>query len=282
MTIQWFPGHMHSARKQVAETMARVDFVIEVLDARAPWSSSNPLIETLRKARQRPVLRILNKADLADPKVSQLWKTFYHQQDSSTLLLGFENKKGAGALILKLARKLVPHRNSSEKPLRAMILGIPNAGKSTLLNCLAKRRIAAVADIPGVTKAQQRVETPEGMILYDTPGLMSPKLEYPACGYRLALCGSIGQNAYNEIDIALFALDTLCQRYPVMLHTRYGLDPLEPTEAVFGLIARRHGALQSGGSIDQQKAASIILSDFREGQLGRISLECPVDIPTSV
>lgn len=280
MAIQWFPGHMHVARKQVAETMAKVDLVIEIVDARLPWSSSNPMIEQLRMARQRPALKILNKSDLADPRLSAVWLDWFKSQpNADAMLLGEDDKKSSGSRIAALCTKLAPHRTGEVKPLRAMILGIPNVGKSTLMNHLAKRKIAKVADTPGVTKSQQRIELPGGTILYDTPGLMWPKVHDENSGYRLALAGSIGTNAYDQVDVAWFAIETLQERYPEALLARYGMSAyLDGVDANFAAIARRRGAVLSGGRIDEQKAAELILTDFRSGTLGRITLETPDDI----
>jgi len=280
MAIQWFPGHMHVARKQVAETMAKVDLVIEIVDARLPWSSSNPMIEQLRMARQRPALKILNKSDLADPRLSAVWLDWFKSQpNADAMLLGEDDKKSSGSRIASLCTKLAPHRTGEVKPLRAMILGIPNVGKSTLMNHLAKRKIAKVADTPGVTKSQQRIELPGGTILYDTPGLLWPKVHDENSGYRLALAGSIGTNAYDQVDVAWFAIETLRERYPEALLARYGMSAyLDGVDANFAAIARRRGAVLSGGRIDEQKAAELILTDFRSGTLGRITLETPDDI----
>lgn len=280
MAIQWFPGHMNAARKQVEETMAKVDMVIEILDARMPWSSSNPMIEKLRKHRQRPALKIINKADLADPKLNKIWiEWFRNQPGTEAMLLGQDTRASAAHQIQMLCKKIAPHRTGQEKPLRAMIMGIPNVGKSTLMNHLARRKVANVADTPGVTKSQQRIETLDGVILYDTPGLMWPKVEVEACGYRLALGGSIGRNAYDEVDVAWFAIETLRERYPDALPGRYGLQTLpDGVEDAFNAIARKRGAVLGGNRVDSQKAAEIILTDFRSGTLGRLSLETPDDI----
>ncbi|MBS1154423.1 MAG: ribosome biosis GTPase YlqF [Proteobacteria bacterium] len=280
MAIQWFPGHMHVARKQVAETMAKVDVVIEIVDARLPWSSSNPMIEHMRLARQRPALKILNKSDLADPRLSAVWLDWFKSQPGvDAMLLGEENKAAGVAKLSTLCSKLAPHRTGEVKPLRALILGIPNVGKSTLMNHLARRRIANVADTPGVTKSQQRIELQNGMILYDTPGLMWPKVHDENSGYRLAMAGSIGTNAYDQIDVAWFAIETLRERYPQALLDRFGLkEYVGETEDVFAAIAKRRGAVLSGGRIDEQKAAEMILTEFRSGALGRITLETPDDI----
>lgn len=284
MAIQWFPGHMHAARKQVAETMAKVDLVIEIVDARLPWSSSNPMIESLRLARQRPALKILNKQDLADPVLSKVWLDWFKSQPGvDAVLMGEDNKIESAKRLPTLCRKLVPHRSGEIKPVRAMILGIPNVGKSTLMNHLARRRVANVADTPGVTKSQQRIELQDGTILYDTPGLMWPKVHDENSGYRLAMAGSIGTNAYDQIDVAWFAIDTLRARYPQALLERYGLkEYVGETEDIFAAIAKRRGAVLSGGRIDEQKAAEMILTEFRSGQLGRITLETPDDITEPV
>ncbi len=284
MAIQWFPGHMHAARKQVAETMAKVDMVIEIVDARLPWSSSNPMIESLRLARQRPALKILNKQDLADPALSRVWLDWFKSKPGvDAILMGEDNKSEAARRLPALCRKLVPHRTGEIKPVRALILGIPNVGKSTLMNHLARRRVANVADTPGVTKSQQRIELLDGTIIYDTPGLMWPKVHDENSGYRLAMAGSIGTNAYDQVDVAWFAIETLRERYPQALLDRYGLKEYTgETEDIFAAIARRRGAVLSGGRIDEQKAAEMILTEFRGGLLGRITLETPDDITEPV
>ncbi|UXY15752.1 ribosome biogenesis GTPase YlqF [Chitiniphilus purpureus] len=282
MSIQWFPGHMNAARKAVAETMAKVDLVIELVDARLPLSSTNPMIDVLRRARQRPALKILNKADLADPALNARWLAWFKAQDATAaVLMGEDNKQAQVRKLPQWCRELVPHRTGMEKPVRALILGIPNVGKSTLINLLMSRRIANVADTPGVTKSQQRVETAQGMILYDTPGLLWPKIERPESGYRLAMAGSVGRNAYNDEDVAWFGVELLQQRYPQLLAARYGLDRLDrPADELFTEIGRKRGAMLGGGRIDRQKTAELILADFRSGTLGRISLETPEDFLT--
>lgn len=279
MAIQWFPGHMHAARKKVAETMAKVDVVIEIVDARMPLSSSNPMIEKLRLFRQRPALRVLNKADLADPALNKVWMNWFKSQPGTeALLLGEDNKQIALKQIPALCLKLAPYRTGEEKPLRALIMGIPNVGKSTLLNTLAQRKIAKVADTPGVTKSQQRIETLNGVILYDTPGLMWPKIEHEPSGFRLALGGSIGRNAYDEVEVCWFALEEMRRRYPQALMDRYKLPDLDgDIETLFARIGRKRGAVMSGGVIDEQKTAELIITDYRTKALGRMTLETPDD-----
>ena len=275
MAIQWFPGHMNKARREVKERMAKVDMVIEVLDARLPLSSMNPLVKTLRGPR--PVLKILNKADLADEKVTSAWQHYFSQeQNTIVLVLSTENRQTALKKVPLLCQKLLPLRTGRDKPIRAMILGVPNVGKSTLINLLLQRKIAKVADTPGVTQAQQRVESPHGMVLYDTPGLMWPKIEDETAGLRLALSGAIGINAYDVEEVAYYALEKIAQSYPNYLKIRYGLAQLDQdTKSLFENIAKTRGVLSKGGRIDYVRASEMIIHDFRTGGMGKISLEAP-------
>ncbi|GLR12316.1 ribosome biogenesis GTPase YlqF [Chitinimonas viridis] len=279
MAIQWFPGHMNKAKKQIAETMAKVDMVIEVLDARLPRITTNPLIHELRVHRQRPSLKILNKADLADPKVTAAWVQHFKQEANTAVLTMDEaGKLRDTAKVLAACRQLVPHRTGGEKPVRAMILGVPNVGKSTLINALAKRKLAKVADTPGVTQSQQRIELPDGTILVDTPGMMWPKIASNNDGYKLALSGTIGRNAFDAEEVAWYAMGWLALHYPEVIRGRYKLPDLAaPGDVLFEQAARALGCVQSGNRIDAQKAAERILTDFRAATLGRISLERPAD-----
>jgi ribosome biogenesis GTPase A len=275
MTIQWFPGHMHAARKKAAETMARVDVVIEVLDARCPQASSNPLIRELAAARQRPCLRVLNKADLADPAVTQAWLELFMQQPGVRAVAICGKKPGEVARLPELCRRLAPHRNDLTKPLRMMIMGIPNVGKSTLLNALLKRRIAAVGDEPAITRQQQCFDLGPGMTITDTPGLMWPKIEHDADGLMLAACHAIGRNAVIDEEVAVFLAAILLERYPALLAARYQIDcSALDAVGVLEAVARRCGCLRRGVP-DLEKAAQRLLLDFRSGALGRISLETP-------
>jgi ribosome biogenesis GTPase A len=281
--IQWFPGHMVSARKKAAETLARVDVVIEVLDARLPEASCNPMIRALREFRQRPCLKVLNKADLADPAVTGEWLEFYracaeaarHPTKATAISC---KKAGDAARLPALCRQLAPHRDGLAKPLRMMIMGIPNVGKSTLMNALLKKRAAAVGDEPAVTKAQQTLDLGRGMTLTDTPGLMWPKIEREADGYMLAASHAIGVNAVPSEEVARFLAEKiLLVRYAPLLAARYrcnpeGMDGVSLLEAV----AERCGC-RSKGQLDREKAALILLADYRSGALGRVSLERPSD-----
>lgn len=278
MAIQWFPGHMTSARKKAAETMAEVDVVLEVLDARLPQASSNPLIHTLRTHRQRPCLKVLNKADLADPDVTRAWIDFYQRQKDVKAVAISAKRPAEVARLPSLCQSLAPHRNDNFKPLRIMIMGIPNVGKSTLLNALVKRRVAAVGDEPAVTKSQQRIILSSRLTLIDTPGLMWPRIEHDADGYLLAASHAIGRNAVIDEEVAVFLAGILLQRYPALLTARYGFETAGlDAPGVLEAIARRRGCLLRGrgGEPDLEKAATILLTDYRSGALGRISLETP-------
>ena len=279
MTIQWFPGHMTSARKKAAETMANVDVVIEVVDARLPAASTNPLVHELRRHRQRPCLKVLNKSDLADPAVTKAWIAHYDQQEGVKAVAISSKKAGEVAKLPALCQSLAPHRNDNVKPLRMMIMGIPNVGKSTLMNALLKRKVAKVGDEPAVTKHQQTLDLGPGMTLTDTPGMMWPKIAYDADGYMLAASHAIGRNAVIDEEVAAFLGDILIARYPAQLSARYrlGADALAVMDgpALVEAVGRRRGCLVKGGGLDLEKAAQILLQDYRDGALGRISLETP-------
>ena len=276
MPIQWFPGHMTSARKRAAETLARIDLVIEVLDARIPMASSNPMIRELREFRQRPCLRVLNKSDLADPAATRAWlEAFNRQQGVSAIALCCKHLAEV-ARLPALCRKLAPHRNDGTKPLRMMIMGIPNVGKSTLMNALLKRRVAKVGDEPAVTKSQQTFDLGEHMTITDTPGMMWPKIEFDTDGFMLAACHAIGRNAVIDEEVASFLGALLLARYPDRLVARYRVDVAGMDgPALIEAIARRRGCLVKGGGLDLEKASLLLLDDFRSAALGRISLETP-------
>jgi ribosome biogenesis GTPase A len=276
MSIQWFPGHMNAARKKAAEAMEKTDMVIEVLDARLPQASCNPMIEQLRIFRQRPCLKILNKSDLADPAATQAWLDYYNRQKGVHAVALSCKKPADVAKIPGLSLKIAPHRGTPLKPLRIMIMGIPNVGKSTLMNALLKKRVAKVGDEPAVTKTQQRLYLGNNMVLIDTPGMLWPKIEHPSDGLMLAASHAIGSNALIEEEVATFLADVLLMRYPQLLAARYGFS----TEGMDGVsviegVARRRAFRLKGGELDLEKAAHTLLQDYRSGALGRISLETP-------
>jgi ribosome biogenesis GTPase A len=278
MPIQWFPGHMNSARRKAAETMEFIDVVIEVLDARAPEASCNPMIRELREHRQRPCLKILNKADLADPAITQAWLDFYNRQQGVRAVALSCKSASDAAKVPKLCQPLAPHRDSTHKPLRMMIMGIPNVGKSTLMNMLLKRRVANVGDEPAVTKSQQCHNLNERMTLTDSPGLMWPKIEHREDGLMLAAIHAIGRNAVIEEEVAEYLAGVLLARYPAPLAERFGLGVEGMDGAgVIEAIAKKRGCLLKGrgGEPDMEKAAMILLTEFRGGKLGGITLETP-------
>ena len=276
MSIQWFPGHMNAARKKAAEAMEKTDLIIEVLDARVPQASRNPMIEELRAFRQRPCLKILNKADLADPTATRQWLDFYNaQKDVHAVALSCKKPTDV-AKIPGIALKIAPHRGTALKPLRIMIMGIPNVGKSTLMNALLKKRVAQVGDEPAVTKTQQRLYLGNNIVLTDTPGMMWPKIEHPSDGLMLAASHAIGSNALIEEEVATFLADILLQRYPQLLSARYGFatEDIDGVAVIEG-IAKKRAYRIKGGEPDLEKAAHTMLQDYRSGALGRISLETP-------
>jgi ribosome biogenesis GTPase A len=279
MAIQWFPGHMTSARKKAAETMAKTDVVIEVVDARLPEASSNPMIKELRLHRQRPCLKLLNKSDIADPAATQAWLDFYNRQPGVKAVAISSKKAGEVARIPSLCQSLAPHRNDNLKPLRMMIMGIPNVGKSTLMNALLKRKVAKTGDEPAVTKNQQTLDISTRQTLTDTPGMMWPRITHDSDGYMLAASHAIGVNAVIEDEVATYLAKVLLERYPAFLVARYGFD-LTGMDAVAVLegIAQKRGCFLKGkhaGEFDMEKASIILLTEYRGGTLGRISLETP-------
>lgn len=266
---------MVSARKKSAEMMERTDVVIEVLDARLPMASSNPMIDEQRRFRQRNCLKLLNKADLADPHVTKEWLAYFNAQPGVKAVALSAKKPSDVARIPSLCQSLAPHRNSELKPLRMMIMGIPNVGKSTLMNALLKRKVAAVGDEPAVTKSLQSLEISPRLQLTDTPGMMWPKIEHDSDGFMLAVAHAIGRNAVIEEEVGEFLGELLLARYPNAITKRYGcstegMDGIGVVEAV---AAKRN--CRRNGEVDLEKAAMLFLTDFRDGLLGRISLETP-------
>lgn len=278
MSIQWFPGHMNAARKEAAKTMEAIDVIVEILDARIPQASCNPLIEELRLPRQRPCLKVLNKADLADPAVTKAWLERYNRQEGVTAVALSCKNAGDAARIPGLCQQLALHRNSIVKPLRMLIMGVPNVGKSTLMNSLLKRRIARVGDEPAVTKVQQRHKLNDKMAIIDSPGLLWGTIKDPQVGLLLATINAVGHTVVDDETVAEFLAGKLLDRYPARLTARYGFAVEGLTSArVIEAIARKRGCLLagSGGALDRDKAARILLADYRDGTLGRTSLEVP-------
>lgn len=274
MNINWYPGHMHKAGKEIKQALPKVDLVIEVLDARIPFSSENPMLASLRG--DKPCIKIFNKSDLADAAITQQWQTHLEQQNNIQTLALSSHYPDKIRQIPDLCRKLLPQRQDSIKQIRAMIMGIPNVGKSTLINILAGRSIAKTGNEPAVTKMQQRINITDDIVLFDTPGMLWPKLTTRQVGYRLAITGAIKDTAIDHADVAFFAAHYLLLHYPENLQTRFQLDQLPETELEFlETIGKQRGCLGARGLVDLDKIAKILLSEFRAGTLGTISLELP-------
>ena len=274
MTIRWYPGHMSKAHEQISELIRKIDVIIEVLDARLPFSSSNHLLEQLR--RNKPWIKVLNKNDLADPAATKAWVGNF-QKVSGVRALPLSAKRLAEVkLLVKLCKQLAPNRGKPGLPVRAMVVGIPNVGKSTLINTLAGKCLAKVGDKPAITVRSQQIDLHNGILLFDTPGLLWPEMSDQAGAYRLATSGAIGANALDYTNVGLFAADYMLRRYPELLRSRYKLDelPAAPHELIEA-VGRCLGCLVSGGAVDPHRAAEAFLRELRAGKIGRVSLEEP-------
>lgn len=274
MQIQWFPGHMHKASKEIKYALPEIDLLIEILDARIPYSSQNPMLASLRG--DKPVIRVLTKTDLADPVVTKQWQDFLELEQGVKTLAVTTQQPEKIKQIIDLCARMLPEKTEANKVIRTMIMGIPNVGKSTIINILAGRIIAKTGNEPAVTKQQQKINLRNNIILSDTPGVLWPNLENRHGGYRLAVTGAIKDTAFQHDDIALFALDYLIKAYPELVQKRYQLDDM-PTEstALLEAIGRRRGCLRAGKQVDMDKAAKLFLTELRAGTLGQISLELP-------
>jgi ribosome biogenesis GTPase A len=277
MAIQWFPGHMHLTQKAISERIKEIDVVIELLDARLPGSSANPMLAELTEGK--PALKVLNKQDLADPTRTPLWLDHYNSQPG-TRAIGLDASMSTPAkALIEACHVLAPTRGSMVKPMRVLICGIPNVGKSTLINTLTGKRATKTGDEAGVTKIEQRIVLADGFYLFDTPGMLWPRIIVAKSGYNLAASGAIGRNAFNEEEVALELLDYLIPHYPELLKARYKVElPAGTTdEELLLAIGRKRGAVLSKGRINLQKAAEIVMYEFRQATLGRITLETPTE-----
>ncbi len=275
MAIQWFPGHMHLTRKAIAERIKDIDVVIELLDARLPGSSANPMLAELTQGK--PALKVLNKQDLADPQRTALWLAHFNAQpDVQALPLDASVAAPAKALV-QACHTLAPRRGGMAKPMRVLICGIPNVGKSTLINTLKGKRAAKTGDEAGVTKIEQRITIADDFYLYDTPGVLWPRIIVAKSGYNLAASGAIGRNAFDDEEVALELLDYLRQHYTKALEQRFALSQVagQTDEQLLDAIGRKRSALQSGGKVNMQKAAEIVIHEFRTASMGKITLETP-------
>ncbi|GAB3110580.1 ribosome biogenesis GTPase YlqF [Aestuariicella hydrocarbonica] len=274
MAIQWYPGHMHKAQKEIKEVLPQVDLLIEVLDARIPFSSENPAIASLRG--DKPCIKVLSKTDLADPEVTATWQAYLEQEKGVKTLAITTEQPGKMKLLLDLCQKMLPEKAAGVKTIHTMIVGIPNVGKSTLINTLAGKTIAKTGNEPAVTKSQQRINLGSGIMLLDTPGILWPKVENPKSSYRLAVTGAIKDTAMEYDDVGFFAADYLIKHYPDRLKERFQLDSIPNTELEFlEMAAARRGALSAGGRVNLHKICEVLIYELRSGALGRISLETP-------
>ncbi|CAM3700704.1 ribosome biogenesis GTPase YlqF [Mesobacillus zeae] len=280
MTIQWFPGHMAKARREVTEKLKLVDIIFELVDARIPQSSRNPMIDEIIQHKPRVVL--LNKADMADKEVTAEWIRHFKKKGITALAINSQAGTGLKQIVAEakvlLAEKFDRLRSKGVKPraIRAMIVGIPNAGKSTLINRLAGKNLAKTGNMPGVTKAQQWIKVGKELELLDTPGILWPKFEDQEVGLKLALTGAIKDAILNLEDVAVYALRFLEENYPVRLEERYNLSPVpEDIVELFDKIGSARGARISGRETDYDKVAELVIRDIRGEKLGPLSFERP-------
>ena len=273
MSIQWFPGHMHSTRKAIIERMPEIDVVIELLDARLPGSSANPLLAEL--TRGKPSLKVLNKQDLADPAQTAQWLAHYQAQPGTNALALDASATAPARQLIKACRALAPLRGGMVKPMRVLICGIPNVGKSTLVNTLRGKRAAKTGDEAGITKIEQRIVLEDDFYLYDTPGMLWPRIAIEQSGYHLAASGAVGRAAYDDEEVALALLTQMLLHHPDRLQARYKIADLSGMndEAVLAEIGRKRAPLLAGGRPNLQKAAEIAMTDFRSGAWGGVTLE---------
>jgi ribosome biogenesis GTPase A len=261
MSIQWFPGHMHLTRKAITERVKEIDVVIEMLDARLPGSSANPLLAELTAGR--PTLKVVNKQDMADPARTALWLDHYNAQPNTRAISLDASETSPARAIIAACHELAPLRGGMVKPMRVLICGIPNVGKSTLINTLKGKRAAKTGDEAGVTRTESRIALADDFYLYDTPGMLWPRIVVPESGYNLAASGAVGKNAYDEQEVAFELMDKLKRVYGAELDARYklGMTPEAIAEAkdedLLEAVGRKRSALTSGGRVDPQKCAEI-------------------------
>lgn len=278
-TIQWYPGHMVKARRLVQDNLKLVDMVVELLDARIPLSSRNPNIDDV--LGNKPRIIVLNKADLADDSQTEKWKKYFQENNGSTCIpLDSQQGKGINSLI-GTAQDMADEVNArlaakgrKPRPVRLMMVGIPNVGKSSLINRLAGKGSARTGDRPGVTRGKQWIKVAKGLELLDTPGILWPKFDDPEIGFKLAVTGAIKDEIINIEQVTLKLLDYLILKYPENLRTRYKLEELEedPAETLRKIGVKR-GCLVMGGNIDTLKTAVIVLNEFRAGKIGLFTLD---------
>lgn len=280
MSISWYPGHMAKTKKQIIEDLKLIDIVVEILDARIPLASVNPDIQENIKDKTKII--VLNKADLANDAITKQWIEEYKKQEISAIAVEANTGKGINNVVEKikeeyeLVKEKYVKKGRTGKSIRVMVLGIPNVGKSTFINSIAKRNTAKVGNKPGVTKQKQWIKIAENIELMDTPGMLWPRLDNEELAMHLAFIGTIGQNAIDNEEIAYYLLEYLIKNYPSKVEERYKVNTRDKeTIEVLEEIARKRGAIISGGEINMQKISDIILNEFQSGKLGRITIEVP-------
>ncbi|PCH85219.1 MAG: ribosome biogenesis GTPase YlqF [Piscirickettsiaceae bacterium] len=281
MSINWYPGHMHKAQKEIKKRLPEVDMFIEILDARIPYSSENPMLANIRG--DKPCIKILNKTDLADEAKTKEWQQYLEQKKNTKTLALNLHQANKTEQIFALCRKFVPNKGTKISPITCLITGIPNVGKSTLINTLANRTIAKTGNEPAVTQTQQRIDLGNNIILFDTPGLLWPKVENEDSGYRLAITGAIKDTAIEYDDIAYYAAEYFIEHHLASVMARYSLEEIPRDEtALLEGIGRKRGALVNGGRVDIKRASAIFIHDYRSGVLGSITLETPSIVEVEV
>ncbi|WDP88608.1 MAG: ribosome biogenesis GTPase YlqF [Desulfobacter sp.] len=275
MNIQWFPGHMLETKNQLKNSIARVDVILEILDARLPVASANPYVNRLGQEKAR--LKVLNKADLADPEVTGQWIEYFNSEMNLPAIAIQGTLPDQAALALDRCVSLV-QRNRARK-VKVMVVGIPNTGKSTMLNTLAGKKVAKTGNVPAVTRHQQRTSLPNNIDIYDTPGILWPVIEPKERALALAASGAISDTAVDYHEIAFYAVGLLMARYPGNLLARYDFFDRLPsdTQELIDAVGRARGCLKKGGIINYQKASELIIRELRSGKIGRISFETPKD-----
>jgi len=277
MRIQWFPGHMHKAQKEIREVLSGIDVVIEILDARIPYSSQNPLLAGIRG--RKPCIKVMNKFDLADPELSKIWHSELSDEGTRVIVSGLSGPSET-LDIPDLCTVLTPTIRQT-RPVHALVVGIPNVGKSTIINQLAGRKIAHTGNEPAITKSQQRVDIGRGVVLRDTPGVLWPNLENQHSGYRLAATGAIKDTAMDSADVAMYTLEYLARQYPDRLIDRYEIVDIpdivtaDTSLELLEKVGEMRGCIGRGGLVDLDRAGRIVLGDLRSGALGLVTLESP-------
>lgn len=277
MNVQWYPGHMTKAKRQMQEDLKLIDLIIELVDARVPLSSRNPDIDQLGQNKSRLIL--LNKADLADERQNEAWKEYF--QSKGFHVVKVDSRNGAGMktiqnVIQEACKEKIERdrrRGIKNRPIRAMVAGIPNVGKSTFINTFAGKACAKTGNRPGVTKGKQWIRLNKNVELLDTPGILWPKFEDQEVGIRLAFVGSIKDDILNMEELALKLIDYLKERYTGLLEKRYGVSEAGNAVEILGDIAKARGCLKKGEELDYTKASGLLFDDFRGGKIGRITLE---------